>query len=80
MQQYEITIENGEYPLKYIAPTIADAFGCLMEARKRSDWVELDPEGLMETLVDMHAGDTVMAEGPGWRIGVTGRVWYGESG
>ena len=78
VRRYEITIENGEYPLKYIAPNIADAFGCLMEARKRSDWVELDPEILMVALVDMHIGDTTMAEGPGWRVDVMeGRMTNG---
>lgn len=70
MRRYEIIIENGDWPLRYTAENIADAYACLMEARKRSDWIELDPVSLMETLVDMlHAG-TLRVAGEGYQIDV----------
>ena len=70
MRRYEIIIENGDWPLRYIAENIADAYACLMEARKRSDWIELDSVSLMETLVDMlHAG-TLRVAGEGYQIDV----------
>ena len=70
MKRYEITIENGDYPLKYIAANLGDAYCCLLEARMRSDWIELDPEALMESLVElMHAG-TLRVAGEGYQIDV----------
>lgn len=71
MKHYEITIGNGHYPLSYKCSTIAEAFGCLMEVSAWASHVTFDPDGIMEVLVSMKAGNTLSHESHGYRIAVS---------
>ena len=68
MKHYEITIENGRYPLTYVCSTIAEAFECLMETSCWANHVKFDPDGLMELLVSLRFGKLLDHKGCGYRV------------
>ena len=68
MKHYEITIENGRFPLTYACNTIAEAFECLQEVSGWASHVRFDPDGLMETLVSMRFGKILSHNGCGYRV------------
>ena len=70
MKYYEITIENGHYPLTYSCSTIAEAFGCLSEAAILAPRVKFDPDDMMEQLAAMRAGKLLACATAAYRIAV----------
>lgn len=70
MRHYEITVNNGPYPLTYKCSTISEAFGCLIEASSWASHIHFDPDRLMETLVSMMQGKTQTFEARGYRLAV----------
>lgn len=75
MKHYEITVNNGDYPLTYRCSTIAEAYGCLETLRtgllhNRT----FSMEGVMELLVEIRHGKVLGHSDYGWSI----RVCEGE--
>lgn len=70
MKHYEITIDNGHYPLTYKCSTISEAYGCLMEVSGWASHIHLDPDGIMETLVYMRNGTQLSFQAHGYCIAV----------
>lgn len=70
MKHYEITIDNGHYPLTRKCSTISEAYGCLVEVSTWASHIHIDPDGIMELLVNMRSGKTLSHEAYGYRIAV----------
>lgn len=73
MRIYKVVIDNGMYPLSRDCDSIAEAYGCVIEQVSRTDHVRIDPEKLMEILVQMKNGDTLELTGCGFRVIVRDR-------
>lgn len=75
MKHYEITVENGHYPLTYKCSTIAEAYGCIETLRYRLlRSVAIDMSNIMETLVQMKNGHMLGTQTSSYSI----RVLDGE--
>lgn len=75
MKHYELTVNNGDYPLTRTCSTIAEAYGCLETLRTGLlHHVDMDMDEIMELLVNMRNGKHLSHSQHGWGI----RVWEDE--
>lgn len=70
MKKYKITIANGYYPLSCTYDTITDAFECMRSIANWASKIEIDPDDLMETLVQMRRNEVSAIECNGYSITV----------
>lgn len=50
---YKITVANGNHPSTYTCTSCAEAFQCIIALTGLPQWISLDPDRLMERLIDM---------------------------
>lgn len=69
MKHYEVTVNNGAYPLTRMCDSISEAYGCIDELKYWASRLrDIDMCGVMEDLVKMKHGEMLAVHHSLWSV------------